>query len=93
MSSSPHKGDGDEGVIGVMTAGRSSGRLESELENVCRELNLVEAKVAELLEQQNSLRARRDQLSGEIRARKKRSEFLVEGCSSLQVTVVGQGQG
>ena len=82
MSASPNpnccdtdnRGGGGEGVLGVMTAGRSSGRLESELENVCRELSLVEAKVAELLEQQNSLRARRDQLSGEIRARKKRCE-------------------
>ena len=59
-----------------MTAGVSSGRLESELENVCRELGLVNAKISELQETKDSLLRRRDQLSVEIQARKKRREFV-----------------
>lgn len=55
-----------------ITAGVSSGNLESELENACREIALVEVKIHELLETKSSLVARRDQLSVEIQARKKR---------------------
>lgn len=62
---------------GGMTTNRSTGQLESELENVCRELSLVEGKVAELLAQQSSLCGRRDQLSVEIQARKKRRGWLI----------------
>lgn len=67
---------GEGGSAEVATAGRESGQLESELENVCRELGLVENKVAELLAQQTSLCNRRDQLSAELQARKKRREFI-----------------
>ncbi|CAN0003574.1 unnamed protein product, partial [Scytosiphon promiscuus] len=60
------------GSAAGMTAGVPSGALEVELENVCRELGLVNAKVSELLDTQSSLQARRDRLSKEIQARKKR---------------------
>lgn len=69
--------DAEKTSCGIMTTGRSTGQLEIELENVCRELNLVEGKVAELLVQQSSLRGRQDQLSVEIQARKKRRGWLV----------------
>lgn len=62
--------------IGVVTAGRENSQLESELENVCRELGLVESKLAELLAQQSSLCDRRDQISAELQARKKRREYF-----------------
>lgn len=85
MEHEPDEDDYSDGgvVVGVMTAGRASGRLESELENVCRELGLVEAKLADLLEQQNSLCSRRDQLSAEIQARKKRCEFSCVICGLI----------
>lgn len=72
--SDDHSSPGPQESLSVMTAGRSSGRLESELENVVRELSLVDGKLAELLDQQSSLCSRRDQLSSEIQARKKRRE-------------------
>lgn len=72
--------DRGEGVPDATTAGRPSGSLESELENVCREITLIEGKVADFLEQQSSLVHRREQLSKEIQARKKRRESgLVAG--------------
>lgn len=74
MDGASNSKDEKEGDSCVRTAGQSSGRLESELENVCRELSLVDARVAELLDQQSSLCRRRDQLSVEIQARKKRRE-------------------
>lgn len=64
-----------EGASGVTTAGRTSSNLESELENVCRELELLEHKISQMLQQQTALCARREQLSAEIQARKKRREF------------------
>lgn len=63
------------GPAGGMTAGVPSGHLETELENVCRELDLVNAKVSELLDTQSSLQARRDRLSTEIQARKRRRKL------------------
>lgn len=65
-----------DGSAAGMTAGVPSGDLETELENVCRELGLVNAKVSELLDTQSSLQARRDRLSTEIQARKKRREYV-----------------
>ncbi|CAM9666583.1 unnamed protein product, partial [Ectocarpus sp. 12 AP-2014] len=62
----------EEDGSNTMTAGVPSGHLEGELENVCRELALVDAKVAELLDTQTALQTRRDQLSTEIQARQKR---------------------
>lgn len=64
----------EEDGCSTMTAGVPSGHLEGELENVCRELALVDAKVAELLDTQTALQTRRDQLSTEIQARQKRRE-------------------
>lgn len=58
----------------VFMAGKKDMQLESELENVCRELGLVEGKIAELLAQQSSLCDRRDQISAELQVRKKRRE-------------------
>lgn len=65
----------EEGARGVTTAGKSSSSLESELENVCRELGLLEHKISQMLQQQTALCKRREQLSAEIQARKKRREF------------------
>lgn len=56
------------------TAGVSSRQLESELENACREIALIDVKISELLETKSSLVSRRDQLSMEIQARKKRRQ-------------------
>lgn len=67
---------GDDGYSNAATAGVSSGHLESELENACREIALVEVKIHELLEAKSSLVARRDQLSVEIQARKKRRKYI-----------------
>lgn len=64
------------GTGAVITAGRADAQLESELENVCRELSLVEQQLAELLAQQSSLCDRRDQISAELKARKKRREYF-----------------
>ena len=74
------EGDGgrdavEERAIGVATAGRTSGSLESELENVCRELALLEQKISQMLQQQTALCERRNQLTGEIQARRKRREI------------------
>lgn len=69
------QGDGDMDIDAIVTAGRLSSQLESELENVCRELGLVEEKLAELLAQQGSLIDRKNQLTKELKARKKRREF------------------
>ncbi len=60
-----------------MTAGVSSSHLESELENVVRELGIVNVRISELQETKSALLRRRDQLSVEIQARKKRREFVL----------------
>lgn len=63
-----------DGPNQIMTAGVSSAHLESELENLCREIDLVDVKMMELQETKRSLARRRDELSVEIQARKKRRE-------------------
>lgn len=62
----------EDGPSEKMTAGVSSTHLESELENLCREIDLVDVKLMELQETKLSLTRRRNQLSAEIQARKKR---------------------
>lgn len=81
----------EEDGSNTMTAGVPSGHLEGELENVCRELALVDAKVAELLDTQTALQARRDQLSTEIQARQKRRERFAVHSDALFLQVVNQG--
>lgn len=60
----------------MATAGILSSQLESELENVCREMELVEQRLAELLTQQGHLADRKDHLTQELQARKKRREWV-----------------
>lgn len=60
----------------LVTIGKQSGELESELENVCRELGLVERTLADLLERQSALSSRKDQLSAELKARRSRREWV-----------------
>lgn len=64
----------EDGSNKRMTAGVSSAHLESELENLCREIDLVDVKLMELQETKQSLTRRRDELSVEIQARRKRRE-------------------
>lgn len=60
----------------MATAGKLSSQLESELENVCREMELVEERLAELLAQQGHLADRREHLTQELQARKKRRKWV-----------------
>jgi len=68
-------GHGGNGANPSMTAGVSSIHLESELENVVRELELVDVRLSELQDAKSALLRRRDRLSVEIQARKKRREL------------------
>lgn len=62
----------EDGSNRSTTAGVSSAHLESELENLCREVELMDVQLMELQEARQSLARRRDMLSVEIQARKKR---------------------
>lgn len=69
----------EDGPNKSMTAGVSSAHLESELENLCREIDLVDVRLMELTESKSALLRRRNQLSAEIQARKKRRENREKG--------------